>query len=75
MTELHRRLDAVLRLLGLSYEILLVDDGSRDATAASDRRAGDRRRPACGVLHLSRNFGHQAAVSAGIDHARGRPSS
>src|SRR5262249_39210690 len=57
--------------LGPSYEILFVDDGSRDATPAllDALRAAD---PRLAVLTLSRNFGHQAAVSAGLDHARGR---
>ena len=70
LDELHRRLTAVLDALDLPAEIVLVDDGSRDATprllealAARD----DRVVP----IHLSRNFGHQAAVSAGLDHARG----
>lgn len=68
--ELHRRLSSVLQSLDEPYEILLVDDGSRDRTpelvdalAAQDSCVT--------VLHLSRNFGHQAAISAGIDHARG----
>jgi len=71
LAELHHRLNVVMQSLELSYEILLVDDGSRDATPcridvliARDRHVA--------ALHLSRNFGHQAAVSAGIDHARGR---
>jgi dolichol-phosphate mannosyltransferase len=69
--ELHRRLVATLRALEISYEILLVDDGSRDATPGliDALREQDRHLVA---LHLSRNFGHQAAISAGIDHARGQ---
>jgi glycosyltransferase involved in cell wall biosynthesis len=69
--ELHRRLSASLGSLGTSYEILFVNDGSRDATGAmiDELAAGD---PHLSVLHLSRNFGHQAAVSAGLDHALGR---
>ncbi len=68
---LHRRLTAVLVALGVRYEILFVDDGSRDATAdqIDNLQRGD---PHLSVLNLSRNFGHQAAVSAGLDHARGR---
>mgnify|MGYP000847688143 CR=1 FL=1 len=55
---------------GLPYEIVLVNDGSRDATASrlDALRLDD---PRLVVLHLSRNFGHQAAVTAGLDHARG----
>ena len=71
VAALHGRLSAVLGPLGIAYELVLVDDGSRDGTterldvlAASDPRVI--------VLQLSRNFGHQAAVSAGIDQARGQ---
>lgn len=71
LEELHGRLAATLRDLGEPYEVLLVDDGSTDATPELLGRiqAEDER---VGVLALSRNFGHQAAVSAGLDHARGR---
>jgi glycosyltransferase involved in cell wall biosynthesis len=71
LDELHRRLSAVLGSLRVSYEILLVDDGSRDATAERIGRLQEVD-PAVQALHLSRNFGHQAAVSAGLDYARGR---
>ena len=70
LPELHRRLVAALGPLGLPYEILYVDDGSSDrslevvtALAREDSRVG--------VLSLSRNFGHQMALTAGLDHARG----
>jgi dolichol-phosphate mannosyltransferase len=71
LDELHGRLRATLYGLGLDHEIVLVDDGSRDGTAErlDALREAD---PALVVLHLSRNFGHQAAVTAGLDHARGR---
>jgi glycosyltransferase involved in cell wall biosynthesis len=71
VAELYRRLRQTVRALGVPYEMVFVDDGSRDATP--------RLIDALGVadadlvtLHLSRNFGHQAAVTAGLDHARGR---
>jgi dolichol-phosphate mannosyltransferase len=68
--DLHLRLSQVLQTLEVPYQILLVDDGSRDATPRliNDLRCQDRQ---VAALHLSRNFGHQAAVSAGIDHAAG----
>jgi dolichol-phosphate mannosyltransferase len=68
--ELHRRLAATLDGAGVSYEVIAVDDGSTDATGDRlDQMAGEDDRLV--VLRLSRNFGHQAAVSAGIDRARG----
>jgi len=66
--ELHRRLEDALS--GIDWELVLVDDGSDDgsaevleALAGADSRAR--------VISLSRNFGHQAAITAGLDHARG----
>lgn len=71
VAELHRRLGDVLQSLGVPYEVLLIDDGSRDSTPRLiDELVHQDRHVA--AVHLSRNFGHQAAVSAGIDHARGR---
>jgi dolichol-phosphate mannosyltransferase len=68
--ELHRRLAETLSSLDIPHEILLVNDGSRDATPELIRglQQADKN---VAAIHLSRNFGHQAAVSAGIDHARG----
>ncbi|CAN5194134.1 glycosyltransferase family 2 protein [soil metagenome] len=70
LPELYRRLTATLQTLQMPYELVFVDDGSRDATprllamlSAKDANVV--------AVHLSRNFGHQAAVSAGLDHARG----
>ena len=68
--ELHQRLNKTLSGMKISYEILFVDDGSRDATPRLID-ALHRRDPNLSVIHLSRNFGHQPAVSAGLDHARG----
>lgn len=69
--ELHRRLTVTLRDLGEPYEIVLVDDGSQDATPHLID-AMEEKDPQLVVLHLSRNFGHQPAVCAGIDEAKGR---
>lgn len=70
LPELHRRLGAVLDRLPLAAEILFVDDGGRDGSFAVMRElaAGDAR---VSVLRLSRNFGKEAAMLAGLDHARG----
>jgi dolichol-phosphate mannosyltransferase len=68
----HRRLRDVLdAVTGLRWEVLYIDDGSRDATLPLLRalQAAD---PRVRVLALSRNFGHQIAVSAGLDAAAGR---
>jgi glycosyltransferase involved in cell wall biosynthesis len=71
IAELHTRLTTALDALNTSYELILVDDGSRDSTpelldelAESD--------PAVVAVHLSRNFGHQPAVSAGLAESRGQ---
>ncbi|HEX8203419.1 MAG TPA: glycosyltransferase family 2 protein [Isosphaeraceae bacterium] len=71
VAELYGRLRRALRALDVTFEVVLVDDGSRDATPRliEALRAAD---PAVVALRLSRNFGHQAAVTAGLDHARGR---
>ena len=66
-------LDTVLPLMerdGLRFEIVFVNDGSRDNTLAHllNRGATDRR---LRIVNLSRNFGKEAALTAGIDHATG----
>src|SRR5205085_6199607 len=53
-----------------SYEIVFVDDGSTDGTLAAIR--GAARDPAIRYLSFTRNFGHQAALRAGLRHAKGR---
>src|SRR5581483_8540024 len=68
---LYDRLVAALRGAGVSFEIVFVDDGSRDATALLIDEIHDDDSSVVAV-HLSRNFGHQPAVSAGLDHATGR---
>ena len=71
LPELYRRLVAALESMGEPFELVFVNDGSRDSTPAMlDLLAVTD--PRVMALHLSRNFGHQAAVSAGIDHARGQ---
>jgi polyisoprenyl-phosphate glycosyltransferase len=67
--ELHERLSAALQPLG-RYEIVVVDDGSSDGTweALQARAATD---PHLRLIRLSRNFGHQIALTAGLDAARG----
>ncbi len=54
-----------------AWEILFVDDGSEDNTLAAIVDA-NRRDPRVHALSLSRNFGKEAALTAGLDHARGQ---
>ncbi len=68
---LLERLLTVLRGLGEPFECIFVDDGSRDGTAAR-LAAWTPRAPEIRVVSLSRNFGHQAALVAGLEHARGQ---
>jgi glycosyltransferase involved in cell wall biosynthesis len=70
VTDLYDRLKAVMEVHGESFEIVLVDDGSRDRTfnllreiAAVDSRVT--------VVKLRRNFGQTSALAAGFDHSRG----
>jgi polyisoprenyl-phosphate glycosyltransferase len=55
---------------GHPFELVLVNDGSSDGTPEILDRLADRD-PRVRVVHLSRNFGHQAALTAGLEHARG----
>ena len=65
----HERLAAAMAPLGLSWEVVYVNDGSRDATLAKmlALQAADSR---VAVVNLSRNFGKEIALTAGLDHAR-----
>ena len=68
LSTFYDRLSTALH--GLAWELIVVDDGSDDETPELLRklaRADDRVR----VIRLSRNFGHQAALTAGLDHAAG----
>ena len=70
LPQLFARLGAAAETWGEEYEILLVDDGSRDATwqLILEQHARDERWRG---ISFARNFGHQTAISAGIHYARG----
>jgi len=71
LRDLHRRIGAALAGLGRSYELLYVDDGSRDGSlrVLEAIQAEDPGRVR--IIELLRNFGQHAAVFAGFSHARG----
>ena len=68
--EMHRRLVALLEQLPAEFEVFYVDDGSTDSTAELLReiQANDTR---VRVIRFSRNFGHQMAITAGLEYASG----
>ncbi len=71
LPELYRRVTAVMRPLRLEWELLLVDDGSTDGSTEALRslaRTDAHVRP----ILFARNFGHQIAVTAGLDYCRGQ---
>jgi len=72
LPETHRRLGQVLSALApqVDYELVFVNDGSSDGSMAVLGELA-KRDPRTKAIDLSRNFGHQIAISAGIDHARG----
>lgn len=71
LPELRRRLAAALQACGPDWEVVFVNDGSRDGSEALLRQY-HREDPRFKSLLLSRNFGHQPAISAGLHHARGQ---
>ncbi len=70
LVELHSRLAAVLDRIGAQRQILFVDDGSTDGSLEVIRRIAARD-STVGAIRLSRNFGHEIAMTAGLDAATG----
>jgi len=71
LSPLLEELSAALRPAGVEFQVLFVDDGSRDRTAAVARELAATHKSVRALI-LSRNFGHQAAVSVGLQYAKGR---
>lgn len=68
---LHERLTKVMQQLQVSYELLFINDGSRDNSMLLVRELASRQ-PEVKYIDFSRNFGHQIAVSAGLDSSKGK---
>ena len=68
LPEFHARITAAMEGIGLPFELVYVNDGSRDGTLALmlQAQAAD---PRVAVVNLSRNFGKEIALTAGLDHA------
>lgn len=70
LEELHHRLTAALGALGLDWSVFFVNDGSTDKSLEILNRFS-KQDPRFRIIDFSRNFGHQAAITAGMDHADG----
>ncbi len=70
LKEFHRRMTAVMAALTYDYEIIFVDDGSNDTSLVLLQELADHDSHVEAYL-LSRNYGHQLALTCGLDHAEG----
>jgi dolichol-phosphate mannosyltransferase len=71
LPEFYRRVSETMQVLEETWELVLVDDGSQDDTAAILRSLASQD-PHIRPVIFARNFGHQLAVTAGLDYSRGR---
>jgi dolichol-phosphate mannosyltransferase len=71
LPEFYRRTAAVMEQLGEPFEIVLINDGCHDRSPQIMRELHEQD-PRVKVVNFSRNFGHQLAITAGIDYARGQ---
>jgi glycosyltransferase involved in cell wall biosynthesis len=70
LPELYRRISSVMKHMRLSFELIFVDDGSTDRSLEIMLELSEKDKNVK-IIQLSRNFGHQSAIIAGIDHAHG----
>jgi polyisoprenyl-phosphate glycosyltransferase len=70
LPEFYRRIKEVLDSIGEEWEFVLVDDGSTDGSTEKIRELAEKDKRVRPVI-FARNFGHQIAVTAGLDYARG----
>ena len=68
--ELYRRVKEVMDSTGETWELVLIDDGSTDGSTEAIRELAAKDKIVRPVI-FARNFGHQIAVSAGLDYSRG----
>jgi polyisoprenyl-phosphate glycosyltransferase len=73
LPELMNRIISVIQPASYTCELIFVDDGSSDGSAGIIRNFREKEQPGCTcrLIRFSRNFGHEAAMIAGIDHATG----
>ena len=72
IAPLCERLLPILNRITPAWEMVFVDDGSRDDTLERIKAEIGRDEPRIGAVSFSRNFGKEIAIAAGLDHARGR---
>ena len=70
IAELYRRVSEVMDTTGEPWELIMVDDGSTDGSTAAIRELAEQDERVRPVI-FARNFGHQLAVTAGLDYSRG----
>lgn len=70
ISETYKRLTSVMQSIGEDYELLFINDGSRDKTALLAAEIAEKDAHVR-LVCFSRNFGHQIAITAGMDFARG----
>lgn len=70
INETYSRLSKVMQHAGYEHELIFINDGSRDSTAQLLNAIAEKNSSAV-VIHFSRNFGHQPAVTAGLNYCTG----